>query len=137
MSSLASCWPVMSYLRWIRDRREIKKEVRDEKKKCFLGCDCQTNTSCGLTCLLSLIQWPWLDPYCSKITFVVPEHYPAFLQPSMASVNTQALIINPLKGQVHGQCYHYQMTCHYFPSSLQQWVAVDVGQFTGTNISSV
>lgn len=47
--------------------------------------------------------------------FVVPEHYPASPQPSVAPANTQALIINPLKGPVRQQCSHYQMTCHYFP----------------------
>lgn len=62
--------------------------------------------------LLSPILWPrpdlkWL---CSSRTLSCF----CARQQSAPSANTQALIINPLKGLVRPQCSYYQMTRHYF-----------------------
>lgn len=89
------------------------KEEMEEGQKALWAAAARTSTSHGIKMhLLSPIWWPRLDLkwlWSSRTLSCF-----CALQQSAPSANTQALIINPLKGLVRPQCSYYQMTRHYF-----------------------
>lgn len=117
----------MAGLRGIKDKKEM-----EEGQKALWASAARTTTSRGIKMhLLWLILWLGLDLkwLCSSRTLSGC----CALQQSAPSANTQALIINPLKGLVRPQCSYYQMTHHYlwpFHSSPLRRAILDVcGKF--------
>lgn len=100
--------PLMAGACGIKDKEEM-----EEGQKALWAAAARTGTSHGIKMHLLLpILWPRLDLkwLCSSRTLSCF----CARQQSAPSANTQALIINPLKGLVRPQCSYYQMTRHYF-----------------------